>query len=132
MTELPLATKILVVDDFESMRRIIRKTLNDFGFRDVTLAEDGNSALALLGREEFGLLVTDWSMPGMDGLELVRAVRADARFAGVRILMVTAEATREQVIRAIQAGVDEYLVKPFTQEALRAKIARILLPPGAA
>lgn len=127
---LPLDTRILVVDDFESMRRIIRKILNDLGFRSVTLAEDGPGALSLLGRERFGLLVTDWSMPGMDGIDLVRAVRADPRMQGLRILMVTAEATREQVIRAIQAGVDEYLIKPFTPEALRIKVARVLVDPA--
>ncbi len=120
------ATHALVVDDFESMRRIIRNILVQMGFDQVDVAPDGECALRMLENGDYGLLVTDWSMPGMDGIELVRAVRADPRLAALAVLMVTAETTRDGVLRAIEAGVDEYLVKPFTQEALRAKIERLL------
>lgn len=117
--------RALVVDDFESMRIIIRNILLQMGFDEADMVPDGERALRTLGGGDYDLLVTDWSMPGMDGIELVRAVRADPRLAGLPVLMVTAEAGRERVLRAIEAGVDEYLVKPFTQQALRAKVERL-------
>ncbi len=101
---IPFDTRVLVVDDFESMRRIVGQLLRDMGFRDVTLADDGATALALLRQDDFGLLLTDWHMPQMDGLDLVRAVRADPRLNAIPILMVSTEATREQIIEAVRAG----------------------------
>jgi two-component system, chemotaxis family, chemotaxis protein CheY len=124
---LPFDTGILVVDDFESMRRILKQVLGDIGFRSITLAPDGATALALLEKGEFGLLITDWDMPGMEGIELVAAVRADPRLAAMPILMVSAEAQREKILRAARAGVSDYLVKPFTPDMLRASIERIFL-----
>jgi len=122
---LPLQTKMLVVDDFESMRRIVKQVLNDIGFKDVTLADDGATALPLLKKGDFGFLITDWNMPQMEGIDLVKAVRADPRLKGMPILMVTAEAKREQIIEAAQAGVNDYIVKPFTPDTLRAKIEKV-------
>jgi two-component system, chemotaxis family, chemotaxis protein CheY len=122
---LPLTTKFLVVDDFESMRRIVKQVLNDHGFKDVTLADDGATAWPLLKNGDFGFLITDWNMPQMEGIELVKHVRADARIKGLPILMVTAEAKREQIIQAAQAGVNDYIVKPFTPDTLKAKIEKI-------
>lgn len=128
---LPFDTHVLVVDDFESMRRILKQVLHDIGFRHITLADDGTTALALLRQGGFGLLVTDWNMPQMDGLELVRAVRADARLQFLPILMVSAEAKREQIIAAARAGVNDYIVKPFMAETLRLKVERMLAAAAA-
>ena len=122
---LPLDVKILVVDDFESMRRIVKQVLNDLGFKDITLADDGATALPLLKNGDFGFLITDWNMPQMEGIDLVKAVRADPRLKSMPILMVTAEAKREQIIQAAQAGVNDYIVKPFTPETLKGKIEKI-------
>jgi two-component system chemotaxis response regulator CheY len=126
---IPSGIRILVVDDFESMRRIVKQVLNDMGFRDVTLADDGSTALALLRQGDFELLVTDWHMPEMDGIELVRAVRADPRLRRLPILMVTAEAKREQIIQAVQLGVNDYVVKPFTPQTLKARIEKLFAGP---
>jgi two-component system chemotaxis response regulator CheY len=125
---IPFDTRILVVDDFESMRRIVGQLLHDMGFRDIALADDGATALAMLRQDDFGLLVTDWHMPQMDGIELVRAVRADPRLNPIPILMVSAEATREQIIAAVKAGVNDYVVKPFTPQILQAKIEKLFEP----
>ena len=122
---IPFDTRVLVVDDFESMRRIVGQLLRDMGFRDVTLVDDGATALALLRQDDFGFLLTDWHMPQMDGLELVRAVRADPRLNAIPILMVSAEATRGQIIAAVRSGVNGYVVKPFTPQILRAKIGKL-------
>lgn len=127
---IPFDTRVLVVDDFESMRRIVGQLLRDMGFRDVTLADDGATALALLRQDDFGLLLTDWHMPQMDGLDLVRAVRADPRLNAIPILMVSAEATREQIVEAVRAGVNGYVVKPFTPQILRAKIGKLFESPA--
>ena len=128
---IPFDTRVLVVDDFESMRRIVGQLLHDMGFRDIALADDGATALAMLRQDDFGLLVTDWHMPQMDGIELVRAVRADPRLNPIPILMVSAEATREQIIEAAKAGVNDYVVKPFTPQILQAKIGKLFEPPAA-
>jgi len=127
---IPFDTRVLVVDDFESMRRIVGQLLRDMGFRDVTLADDGATALALLRQDDFGLLLTDWHMPQMDGLDLVRAVRADPRLNAIPILMVSTEAAREQIIEAVRAGVNGYVVKPFTPQILRAKIGKLFQSPA--
>lgn len=117
--------KILVVDDFSTMRRIIRNLLRELGFDNVVEADDGNSALPTLRRGGFDFLITDWNMPGMTGIELLENVRSDPGLAALPVLMVTAEAKREQIIAAAQAGVNGYIVKPFTAATLREKIDKI-------
>lgn len=117
--------KILVVDDFSTMRRIIKNLLRDLGFTNTQEADDGTSALPMLKSGDFDFLVTDWNMPGMSGIELLRAVRADEKLSALPVLMVTAEAKRDQIIEAAQAGVNGYVVKPFTAAALKEKIEKI-------
>ncbi len=117
--------KILIVDDFSTMRRIIKNLLRDLGFTNTAEADDGNTALPMLQSGNFDFLVTDWNMPGMNGIELLRAVRADERLKQMPVLMVTAEAKRDQIIEAAQAGVSGYVVKPFTAVALKEKIEKI-------
>ena len=125
--------RILVVDDFATMRRIIRNLLQDLGFSTIAEADDGNTAWPMLQNGSYDLLITDWNMPGMPGLDLLKAVRADARLAKLPVLMLTAEAKREQIVEAAQAGVNGYVIKPFTAETLKAKLEKILaaLPPAA-
>jgi len=117
--------KILVVDDFSTMRRIIKNLLRDLGFTNVEEADDGKTALPILKTGRIDFLVTDWNMPGMTGIDLVKTVRADENLAHIPILMVTAEAKREQIIAAAQAGVNGYVVKPFTAATLKEKIEKI-------
>lgn len=117
--------KILIVDDFSTMRRIIKNLLRDLGFTNTQEADDGSSALPLLKGSDFDFLITDWNMPGMTGIELLKAVRADDKLKTLPVLMVTAEAKREQIIEAAQAGVNGYVVKPFTAQALKEKIEKI-------
>ena len=117
--------KILIVDDFSTMRRIIKNLLRDLGFNNTQEADDGNTALPMLQNGNFDFLVTDWNMPGMSGIELLKAVRADAKLASLPVLMVTAESKREQSIEAAQAGVNGYIVKPFTAVTLKEKIEKI-------
>ncbi len=126
--------KILVVDDFATMRRIIRNLLQDLGFSNISEADDGNTALPMLQSGNFDLLITDWNMPGMPGLDLLKAVRADSRLAKLPVLMLTAEAKREQIVEAAQAGVNGYVIKPFTAETLKTKLDKILaaMPPASA
>jgi two-component system chemotaxis response regulator CheY len=118
--------KFLVVDDFSTMRRIIKNLLNDLGYQDVTEADDGATALPMLQAGNFDFLITDWNMPGMPGLDLLKAVRADTRLAKMPVLMLTAEAKREQIVEAAQAGVNGYVIKPFTAVTLKEKIDKIL------
>ncbi len=118
--------KFLVVDDFSTMRRIIKNLLNDLGYANVTEADDGQTALPMLQAGNFDFLITDWNMPGMPGLDLLKAVRADARLSKMPVLMLTAEAKREQIIEAAQAGVNGYVIKPFTAVTLKEKIDKIL------
>ena len=117
--------KILIVDDFSTMRRIIKNLLRDLGFTNTSEADDGMTALPMLQNGNFDFLVTDWNMPGMTGIELLKAVRADDRIKGMPILMVTAEAKRDQIVEAAQAGVNGYVVKPFTAAVLKEKIEKI-------
>ena len=118
--------KFLVVDDFLSMRRMVKSVLNDLGYTNVVEADDGSTALPLLQKDAFDFLITDWNMPGMPGLDLLKAVRADRRLAKLPVLMVTAEAKREQIVEAVHAGVNGYVIKPFTAEVLKEKLAKIL------
>ncbi len=117
--------KILVVDDFSTMRRIVKNLLKELGFTNIEEADDGSTALPMLKQGEFDFLVTDWNMPGMTGIDLLKAVRADPQLAGLPVLMVTAEAKREQIIMAAQAGVNGYIVKPFNGATLKEKIDKI-------
>jgi two-component system chemotaxis response regulator CheY len=118
--------RFLVVDDFSTMRRIVRNFLGDLGYSNVTEADDGTTALPILKAGGIDFLVTDWNMPGMPGLDLLKAVRADPALASLPVLLVTAEAKREQIVEAAQAGVNGYVVKPFTALILKEKIAKIL------
>lgn len=117
--------KILIVDDFSTMRRIIKNLLRDLGFTNTAEADDGNTALPMLKGGSFDFLITDWNMPGMTGIDLLKACREDEELASLPILMVTAEAKRDQIIAAAQAGVNGYVVKPFTAAALQEKIEKI-------
>ncbi|MDH5632771.1 MAG: chemotaxis response regulator CheY [Gammaproteobacteria bacterium] len=117
--------KILIVDDFSTMRRIVRNLLNELGFQNIEEADDGATALPKLRNGNFDFLVTDWNMPQMQGIDLLQEVRADAKLANLPVMMVTAEAKKEQIVRAAQAGVNGYIVKPFTAETLREKITKI-------
>lgn len=122
----------LVVDDFSTMRRIVKNLLHELGYTNVTEADDGNTALPLLKSGNFDFLITDWNMPGMPGLELLKHVRADARLSKLPVLMLTAEAKREQIVEAAQAGVSGYVIKPFTATTLKEKIEKILSTQAAA
>lgn len=117
--------KILVVDDFSTMRRIIKNLLKDLGFANIQEADDGNTALPMLQQGDFDFVVTDWNMPGMQGIDLLRAIRADDNLKHLPVLMVTAEAKKEQIVAAAQAGVNGYVVKPFTAATLKEKLAKI-------
>lgn len=117
--------KILIVDDFSTMRRIIKNLLRDLGFTNTQEADDGSTALPMLKSGDFDFLVTDWNMPGMTGIELLKEVRLDERLSGMPVLMVTAEAKRDQIVEAAQAGVNGYVVKPFTAQVLKEKIDKI-------
>ncbi|HJW82350.1 MAG TPA: chemotaxis response regulator CheY [Acidiferrobacterales bacterium] len=117
--------KILIVDDFSTMRRIIKGLLHELGFSNLEEADDGNTALPLLRAGNFDFLITDWNMPGMSGLDLLKTVRADAKLAKLPVLLVTAEAKREQIVEAAQAGVNGYVVKPFTANTLKEKMDKI-------
>jgi two-component system chemotaxis response regulator CheY len=117
--------KILIVDDFSTMRRIIKNLLRDLGFTNTQEADDGVTALPMLKNGDFDFLVTDWNMPGMTGIELLKEVRQDERLAPLPVLMVTAEAKRDQIVEAAQAGVNGYVVKPFTAQVLKEKIDKI-------
>lgn len=117
--------KILVVDDFSTMRRIIKNLLKDLGFTSVQEADDGNTALPMLQQGDFDFVVTDWNMPGMQGIDLLRAIRSDDNLKHLPVLMVTAEAKKEQIVAAAQAGVNGYVVKPFTAATLKEKLEKI-------
>ena len=117
--------RILIVDDFSTMRRIVKNLLNDLGFTNTAEADDGTTALVELQKAKFDLVVTDWNMPGMPGIDLLKAIRADESLAKIPVLMVTAEAKREQIIEAAQAGVNGYIIKPFTAATLEEKLVKI-------
>jgi two-component system chemotaxis response regulator CheY len=117
--------KILVVDDFATMRRIVRGVLKQLGFSNIIEAEDGTNALEELRREKVGLIVSDWNMPKMTGLDLLRSVRKDAELRSIPFLMVTAEGQKENVVEAVKAGVTNYIVKPFTPETFNEKLKKV-------
>jgi len=118
-------TKFLVVDDFSTMRRIVRNLLKELGFSNVQEAEDGADALNKLRGEPFDFVVSDWNMPNMSGIDMLRAIRADDSLKHLPVLMVTAEAKKENIIMAAQAGASGYVVKPFTAATLDEKLKKI-------
>ncbi|MBF0402372.1 chemotaxis response regulator CheY [Candidatus Magnetominusculus xianensis] len=117
--------KILVVDDFATMRRIIKNILKQLGMNEVEEAEDGEQAFKKLQTGKFDFLITDWNMPNCTGLELLKMVRSDPNLKAMPVLMVTAEAEKEQVVEAIKAGVNNYVMKPFTSDVLKQKLDKI-------
>jgi two-component system chemotaxis response regulator CheY len=117
--------KILVVDDFSTMRRIVKNILKQLSFVNIVEADDGSTALEMLQREKIDLVVSDWNMPKMTGLELLKLIRADDALKHIPFLMVTAEAQQENIIEAVKSGVNNYIVKPFTADTLSQKIGQI-------
>lgn len=117
--------RILVVDDFSTMRRIIKNILRQLGFNNIIEADDGSSAWETLNKDKIDFIISDWNMPKMPGIELLRKVRSSEEFANLPFLMVTAEAQQENIIEAVQAKVPNYIVKPFTAETLGQKIDKI-------
>jgi two-component system chemotaxis response regulator CheY len=124
--------KYLVVDDFSTMRRIVKNLLQELGYQNVQEADDGKTAWPMLQTGGFDFVITDWNMPLMPGLDLLKAIRADEKLKSLPVLMVTAEAKREQIVEAVQAGVSGYVVKPFTAEILKQKLDKILQARAAA
>lgn len=120
-----MKTRFLVVDDFSTMRRIVRNVLKELGYEHIDEAEDGAQAFSKLQSGEYDFVISDWNMPNMDGLELLKKIRSDGRLKALPVLMVTAEAEKEKVILAIQAGVSNYVVKPFTAVMVREKMEKI-------
>jgi two-component system chemotaxis response regulator CheY len=117
--------KILVVDDMVTMRRIVKNILKQLGFSNVEEAENGQEGLQKLRADTFGLVVSDWNMPVMTGIDMLRAIRADEKLKAIPVLMVTAEAQQSNLVEAVQAGASNYIVKPFTAETMQEKIAKI-------
>jgi len=117
--------KIMVVDDMSTMRRIVKNILKQIGFSNVDEAENGQEALEKLKADTFGFIVSDWNMPVMTGIDMLRAIRSDEALKHIPVLMVTAEAKKENIVEAVQAGVSNYIVKPFTAESLQEKVAKI-------
>jgi len=120
-----LSMKILIVDDFATMRRIMKNILKQIGFTNIIEADDGTTALAELQKTSVDLIISDWNMPKMTGLDLLKAVRSNDSLKDLPFLMVTAEAQKQNVIDAVQAGVSNYVVKPFTAEAISDKLKKI-------
>ena len=117
---------VLIVDDYKTMLRIVKNLLNQIGFSNVDEAADGSEALAKVQQKDYGLIISDWNMQPMTGLQLLQAVRADAKLKHIPFIMVTAESKTENVIAAKQAGVNNYIVKPFNAAVLKGKIATVL------
>ncbi len=117
--------RVLVVDDFSTMRRIIKNILRQLGFTNVVEADDGTTAWDILNKDKIEFVISDWNMPQMTGIELLRKVRSSEEFADMPFLMVTAEAQQENIIEAVQAKVSNYIVKPFTAEVMKQKIDKI-------
>jgi two-component system chemotaxis response regulator CheY len=120
-----LAMKILIVDDFATMRRILKNILKQIGFTNIIEADDGATAVEELKKTKVDLIISDWNMPKMTGIELLKHVRANEAYKNLPFLMVTAEAQKQNVIDAVQAGVSNYVVKPFTAEAISEKLQKI-------
>ncbi len=125
MGNMDLSMTVLVVDDFATMRRILKNIFRQLGFENVIEADDGTTALEALKKNKIDLIVSDWNMPKMTGLELLKTVRASDEYKGIPFLMVTAEAQKQNVLDAVQAGVSNYVVKPFTAEQISDKLEKI-------
>ncbi len=125
---MPMDTSInvLVVDDFATMRRIVKGILKQLGFTNIIEAEDGELALKELKTEDIGLIVSDWNMPNMTGLDLLKAVKSDEKLKGIPFIMVTAEGQKENVVEAVKSGVSNYVIKPFTPETFGEKLGKVL------
>ncbi|MCA9772786.1 MAG: chemotaxis response regulator CheY [Myxococcales bacterium] len=117
--------RILVVDDFSTMRNIIKNILRQLGYNNIIEADSGKTALQKLAEKPVDLVISDWNMPVMDGLELLKRIRASAELKSIPVVMVTAEAKKENIIEAVQAGVSNYIVKPFTPEVLEQKLEKV-------
>lgn len=122
--------KILIVDDFATMRRIIKNILRQAGYENIVEADDGTTALPKLKTDKIDLVIADWNMPNMTGLDLLKAIRDDDALKDIPFLMVTAEAQKDNIIEAVQAGVSNYVIKPFTPETLKGKIEQTLSETG--
>lgn len=120
-----LNMKVLVIDDFSTMRRIVKNILRQIGFTNIIEADDGTTAWEIINKEKVDFVVSDWNMPQMTGIELLRKVRSSEQYSGLPFLMVTAEAQQENIIEAVQAKVSNYIVKPFTAETMKQKIDKI-------
>jgi two-component system chemotaxis response regulator CheY len=125
MAKLDLSVKVLVVDDILSMRHIVKRALMDIGFQDIQDAHNGEEGLKKLKEGGFGLLLLDWNMPVMSGIDVLRTVRLDQDIHSLPVIMITAEAKAEQIMEAIQAGASDYLVKPFTTQTLQEKLEKV-------
>jgi two-component system chemotaxis response regulator CheY len=120
-----LNMKVLIVDDFATMRRILRNILKQIGFTDINEADDGSTALKELKKEKYDLILSDWNMPEMPGIDLINAIRADDELKGIPFVMITAEAQKDNIIGAVKAGVNSYIVKPFTAETIGEKLKKV-------
>jgi len=120
-----LGMKVLVVDDFATMRRIVKNVLKQIGFTKIVEADDGSTALAVLKNDKVDLIISDWNMPKVTGLELLKAVRGDDSMKNIPFLMVTAEGQKDNIVQAVQAGVSNYVVKPFTPETIQEKLEQM-------
>ncbi len=120
-----LSMKVLIVDDFATMRRILKNILKQIGFTNISEADDGTTALEELQKARFDLVISDWNMPKMTGIELLKEIRASSDLKDIPVLMVTAEAQKQNVIEAVKAGVSNYVVKPFTADAISEKLEKI-------
>ena len=132
MGKLDYSLKVLVVDDMMSMRNIVKRSLVEIGYQDIHFATNGEEALEKLKAGEFGFVLLDWNMPIMSGIEVLRTMRANPALQKIPVLMITAEAQMENIMEAVQAGVSEYLVKPFSGQALQEKLEKVFdkLPKG--
>ena len=120
-----LNMKVLIVDDFATMRRILRNILKQIGFTDINEADDGSTALKELKKAKYDLILSDWNMPEMPGIDLLNAVRADDELKGIPFVMITAEAQKDNIVGAVKAGVNSYVVKPFTAETINEKLKKV-------
>ena len=131
ITHIDRTMKILVVDDFSTMRRIVKNLLMQLGFNQIEEAEDGKVALNKLNAGKFDFVISDWNMPNMMGIDLLRSVRSDPVLKSIPFMMITAESQKDNVLQAVQAGVSNYVVKPFTADTLETKLAMIFKKPAA-
>jgi two-component system chemotaxis response regulator CheY len=120
-----LNMNVLVVDDFATMRRIVKNILNQIGLKNIIEADDGSTALEVLKKDKVDLIMSDWNMPKVTGLELLKAVRSDESMQDIPFLMVTAEGQKDSVIQTVQAGVSDYIVKPFTADTVKEKLEKM-------